>query len=287
MSKRFIETLYKTYGQSFIVDEILFESKTDHQHLIIFNNEQFGRVMALDGVIQTTEKDEFIYHEMLTHVPLFAHGNAKRVLIIGGGDGGILREVLRHPEVEHVTMVEIDQAVVDMCKKYFPKHSDGAFDDPRVDLVIDDGVDFIVNNALDQSSEPYDVFISDSTDPEGPGEVLFSSRFYQGCKNSLSDGGILATQNGVSFMQIDEVKTTFNRFEGLFNDRWFYAAPVPTYIGGIMTLAWGTDNEALRQQSVEEIRERFTQSNIKTRYYTPELHVASFALPQYVVDVLK
>lgn len=287
MSKRFIETLYKTYGQSFIVDEILFESKTDHQHLIIFNNEQFGRVMALDGVIQTTEKDEFIYHEMLTHVPLFAHGSAKRVLIIGGGDGGILREVLRHPEVEHVTMVEIDQAVVDMCKKYFPKHSDGAFDDPRVDLVIDDGVDFIVNNALDQSSEPYDVIISDSTDPEGPGEVLFSSRFYQGCKNSLSDGGILATQNGVSFMQIDEVKTTFNRFEGLFNDRWFYAAPVPTYIGGIMTLAWGTDNEALRQQSVEEIRERFTQSNIKTRYYTPELHVASFALPQYVVDVLK
>ncbi|GAA4352887.1 polyamine aminopropyltransferase [Kangiella taiwanensis] len=281
MSKRFIETLYKTYGQSFIVDEILFESKTDHQHLIIFNNEQFGRVMALDGVIQTTEKDEFIYHEMLTHVPLFAHGNAKRVLIIGGGDGGILREVLRHPEVEHVTMVEIDQAVVDMCKKYFPKHSDGAFDDPRVDLVIDDGVDFIVNN-----TQEYDVIISDSTDPEGPGEVLFSSRFYQGCKNSLTEGGVLATQNGVSFMQIDEVKTTFNRFEGLFTDRWFYAAPVPTYIGGIMTLAWGTDNEALRQQSVEDIRERFTQSKMKTRYYTPELHVASFALPQYVIDAL-
>ena len=206
MSKRFIETLYKTYGQSFIVDEILFESKTDHQHLIIFNNEQFGRVMALDGVIQTTEKDEFIYHEMLTHVPLFAHGNAKRVLIIGGGDGGILREVLRHPEVEHVTMVEIDQAVVDMCKQYFPKHSDGAFDDPRVNLVIDDGVDFIVNN-----TELYDVIISDSTDPEGPGEVLFSSRFYKGCKESLTEGGILATQNGVSFMQIDEVKTTFIR----------------------------------------------------------------------------
>lgn len=281
MSKRFIETLYKTYGQSFIVDEILFESKTDHQHLIIFNNEQFGRVMALDGVIQTTEKDEFIYHEMLTHVPLFAHGNAKRVLIIGGGDGGILREVLRHPEVEHVTMVEIDQAVVDMCKKYFPKHSDGAFDDPRVDLVIDDGVDFIVNN-----TQEYDVIISDSTDPEGPGEVLFSSRFYQGCKNSLTEGGVLATQNGVSFMQIDEVKTTFNRFEGLFTDRWFYAAPVPTYIGGIMTLAWGTDNEALRQQSVEDIRERFTQSKMKTRYYTPELHVASFELPQYVIDAL-
>ncbi|PXF62689.1 polyamine aminopropyltransferase [Kangiella spongicola] len=282
MSKRFIETLYKTYGQSFVIDEILFESKTDHQHLIIFNNEQFGRVMALDGVIQTTEKDEFIYHEMLAHVPLFAHGNAKRVLIIGGGDGGILREVLRHPEVEHVTMVEIDQAVVDMCKKHFPAHSDGAFDDSRVNLVINDGVEFIVNN-----SDKFDVIISDSTDPEGPGEVLFSSRFYEGCKNSLTDGGILATQNGVSFMQIDEVVTTYKRFEGLFADRWFYSAPVPTYIGGIMTLAWGTDDESLRQQSAQEIRERFTKSNIKTRYYTPELHVASFALPQYVVDALK
>lgn len=281
MSKRFIETLYKSYGQSFVVDEILFESKTEHQHLIIFSNEQFGRVMALDGVIQTTEKDEFIYHEMLTHVPLFAHGNAKRVLIIGGGDGGILREVLRHPEVEHVTMVEIDQAVVDMCKKYFPKHSDGAFDDPRVNLVINDGVEFIVNN-----SEKFDVIISDSTDPEGPGEVLFSSRFYQGCKNSLTEGGILATQNGVSFMQIEEVQTTYNRFEGLFKDRWFYAAPVPTYVGGIMTLAWGTDDASLRQQSVEEIRERFSRANMKTRYYTPDLHVASFALPQYVINAL-
>lgn len=287
MAKRFIETLYSTYGQSFIVDEVLFESKTEHQHLIIFNNEQFGHVMALDGVIQTTEKDEFIYHEMLTHVPLFAHGNAKRVLIIGGGDGGILREVLRHPEVEHVTMVEIDAAVVDMCKQYFPKHSDGAFDDPRVNLVIADGVDFIVNNANSENGEKFDVIISDSTDPEGPGEVLFTSRFYKGCKNSLNEGGILATQNGVSFMQIDEVKTTFNRFEGLFNDRWFYVTAVPTYVGGNMTLSWGSDDASLRQHSVETIRERFSKANFSTRYYNPELHVASFALPQYVVEALK
>lgn len=287
MAKRFIETLYSTYGQSFIVDEVLFESKTDHQHLIIFKNDQFGNVMALDGVIQTTEKDEFIYHEMLTHVPLFAHGNAKRVLIIGGGDGGILREVLRHPEVEQVTMVEIDAAVVDMCKQYFPKHSDGAFDDPRVNLVIADGVDFIVNNATSENGEKFDVIISDSTDPEGPGEVLFSSRFYQGCKNSLNEGGVLATQNGVSFMQIDEVKTTYNRFAGIFEDRWFYVTAVPTYIGGNMTLSWGSDDATLRQHSVETIRERFSKANFSTRYYNPELHVASFALPQYVIEALK
>jgi len=287
MAKRFIETLYNTYGQSFIVDEVLFESKTEHQHLIIFRNEQFGNVMALDGVIQTTEKDEFIYHEMLTHVPLFAHGYAKRVLIIGGGDGGILREVLRHPEVEQVTMVEIDAAVVDMCKQYFPKHSDGAFDDPRVNLVIADGVDFIVNNANSEDGEKFDVIISDSTDPEGPGEVLFTSRFYQGCKDSLNEGGVLATQNGVSFMQIDEVKTTYNRFEGIFDDRWFYVTAVPTYVGGNMTLSWGSDDASLRQHSVETIRERFSKANFSTRYYNPELHVASFALPQYVIEALK
>ncbi|HBN16215.1 MAG TPA: polyamine aminopropyltransferase, partial [Pseudohongiella sp.] len=137
--QRWTETLYASYGQSFRVDEILFEHKTEHQHLVIFENAQFGRVMALDGVVQTTERDEFIYHEMLTHVPLVAHGNAKRVLIIGGGDGGILREVCRHKSVEHITQVEIDQAVIDMARQYLPSHSDGAYDDPRANIVIGDG----------------------------------------------------------------------------------------------------------------------------------------------------
>jgi len=282
MAKRFTETLYSSYGQSYVIDEVLFENRTEHQHLIIFRNEQFGNVMALDGVVQTTEKDEFIYHEMLTHVPMIAHGNAKRVLIIGGGDGGILREVLKHPKVEHVTMVEIDSAVVDMCKTYFPNHSAGAFEDPRVNLEINDGVEFVVNN-----TEKFDVVISDSTDPEGPGEVLFTSRFYQGCKKALNEGGILATQNGVSFMQLDEVETTYQRFKGIFEDRWFYAASVPTYVGGIMTLSWGTDNPELRKLSIDVIQERFNTAGFKTRYYNPALHVASFALPQYVIDALE
>ena len=282
MAKRFTETLYSTFGQSFVIDEVLYESRTDHQHLIIFRNEEFGNVMALDGVVQTTQKDEFIYHEMLAHVPIFAHGNAKRVLIIGGGDGGILREVLKHPQIEHVTMVEIDRAVVEMCSEFFPAHSNGAFDDPRVNLVIADGVEFIVGNR-----EKFDVIISDSTDPEGPGEVLFSSRFYQGCYESLTENGVLATQNGVSFMQIDEVKTTYNRFSQIFEDRWFYCASVPTYVGGIMTLSWGTNDVALRKLPLETIQARFKLSGLKTRYYTPEIHVASFALPQYVIDALQ
>lgn len=277
----YLEKLYAGYGQSFTLDEVLFEHRTEHQELIIFRNREFGTVMALDGIIQTTERDEFIYHEMMTHVPILAHGNAKRVLIIGGGDGGILREVLRHSNVEHVTQVEIDQAVIDMCKEYLPNHSAGAFDDPRANIVIADGVEFV--NAC---SDTFDVIISDCTDPVGPGEVLFSSRFYEGCKRCLNEGGVFVAQNGVPFMQQDEVITTRRRLGPYFADQSFYNAAVPTYACGVMAFAWASDNVELRQLDVDTIRERFERSGIKTRYYNPALHVASFALPQYVVNAL-
>lgn len=281
MTTTFLETLYDGYGQSYTVEEILFEQQTDSWHLIIFRNKEFGTVMALDGIIQTTERDEFIYHEMLTHVPLFAHGNAKRVLIIGGGDGGILREVLKHPEVEHATQVEIDQSVIDMCKTYLPKHSNGAYDDPRANIVIADGIEFVC-----ETDEKFDVIISDCTDPVGPGEVLFSSRFYEGCKRCLNDGGVFVAQNGVVFMQVDEVQTTRRRLSPYFADQTFYCTAVPTYIGGNMTLAWGADDAALRNVSVEVLGQRFAQAGIKTRYYNPQMHVAAFALPQYVIEAL-
>lgn len=281
-TQNYLETLYPTWGQQFVMDEVLFEVDTGHQQLVIFKNEQWGTVMALDGVIQTTEKDEFIYHEMMTHVPLFAHGNAKKVLIIGGGDGGILREVLKHPEVESVTQVEIDQQVIDMCVQYLPNHSAGAFDSPKANIVIADGVDFV-----NECTEKFDVIISDSTDPMGPGEVLFTSRFYQGVKNCLNEGGVFVAQNGVSFMQTDEVATTFKRLSPLFKQASFYSGAVPTYVGGIMTFAWATDNLALKEVSVDVIAERFKASGMQTRFYTPELHKGAFALPQYVLDVLK
>ncbi len=277
----YLEKLYDTYGQSFVIDEVLFEQQTDSWHLIIFRNQQFGTVMALDGIVQTTERDEFIYHEMLTHVPLFAHGDAKRVLIIGGGDGGILREVLRHPEVDHVTQVEIDQSVIDMCKTYLPNHSNGAFDDPRANIVIADGIEYVCT-----TSEKFDVIISDCTDPVGPGEVLFSSRFYEGCKRCLNDGGVFVAQNGVVFMQVGEVQTTRRRLSPYFADQSFYCAAVPTYIGGNMTLAWGSDNAALRQVDLATLKARYERSGMVTRYYNPEMHQAAFALPQYVLNAL-
>lgn len=280
--KRYQETLYDAYGQEFLVDKIYFENKTDHQHLVIFENSMFGRVMALDGVIQTTEADEFIYHEMLTHVPIISHGSVKDVLIIGGGDGGMLREVCKHQTVERVTQVEIDSQVIDMCRQYLPNHSNGSYDDNRVTIEIDDGANFVR-----ETEKKFDIIISDSTDPIGPGEALFTSSFYEDCKKCLNDGGILVTQNGVAFMQRDEVITTHNRFNSYFSDCYFYGAAVPTYIGGIMTFAWGTDNQELRNQKLEVIQERYTNSKISTKYYNPEIHLAAFALPQYIKDFLK
>ncbi|WP_371226502.1 polyamine aminopropyltransferase [Pseudomonas sp. QE6] len=275
------ETLYDGYGQRFSVDRMLHEVRTEHQHLVIFENARMGRVMALDGVIQTTEADEFIYHEMLTHVPILAHGAAKRVLIIGGGDGGMLREVSKHASVEHITMVEIDGTVVDMCKEFLPNHSQGAFDDPRLNLVIDDGMRFVAT-----TTEKFDVIISDSTDPIGPGEVLFSENFYQACHRCLNEGGVLVTQNGTPFMQLDTVRNTAGRMNGLFADWHFYQAAVPTYIGGSMTFAWGSTNPALRHIDVATLAQRFASSGIPTRYYNPAIHQGAFALPQYVLQAI-
>ncbi len=275
------ETLHTGFGQYFSVEKVLYREKTDHQDLVIFENPVLGRVMALDGVVQTTERDEFIYHEMLTHMPLLAHGAAKEVLIIGGGDGGMLREVSRHPGVEQITMVEIDAGVVEFCRQYLPNHSAGAYDDPRFKLVIDDGVNFV-----NQTDETFDVIISDCTDPIGPGESLFTSAFYEGCARCLNEGGIFVAQNGVCFLQQDEAVNSHTKLSGYFSDVSFYQAAIPTYYGGIMTFAWASQNPALRQIDLPTLQQRFNQSGLHCRYYNPAIHVGSFALPQYLLNAL-
>ncbi|QTF55267.1 polyamine aminopropyltransferase [Stutzerimonas frequens] len=277
----FQETLYEGYGQRFQIDKLLHEVRTEHQHLVIFENPRMGRVMALDGVIQTTEADEFIYHEMLAHVPILAHGLARRVLIIGGGDGGILREVARHRDIESITLVEVDGAVVEICREFLPNHSAGTFDDPRLKLVIDDGMHFLA-----ETEEKFDVIICDATDPVGPGEALFSENFYQACRRCLNEGGILVAQNGTPFMQLGEVQITAKRMQGLFADWHFYQAAVPTYIGGAMTFAWGASSAESRKLPLETLMQRYSGSGIVTRYYNPHLHIAAFALPQYVLHAI-
>ncbi|WP_067706692.1 polyamine aminopropyltransferase [Erwinia sp. ErVv1] len=275
------ETLHAGFGQYFAVDKVLYREKTGHQDLVIFENAALGRVMALDGVVQTTERDEFIYHEMMTHVPLLAQGAAKRVLIIGGGDGAMLREVSRHKSVEHITMVEIDAGVVTFCKQYLPNHSAGAYDDPRFTLVIDDGVNFV-----SQCQDKFDVIISDCTDPIGPGESLFTSEFYEGCRRCLNEDGIFVAQNGVCFLQQDEAINSHRKLSHYFNDVSFYQAAIPTYYGGIMTFAWASNNPALRQLDTATLQARFDAANLNCRYYNPAIHTGSFALPQYLLNAL-
>lgn len=274
------ETLHADYAQSLKIGTLIYDSETEHQRLRVFENGTFGRVLTLDGVVQVTEGDNFIYHEMMAHVPIIAHGAAKRVLIIGGGDGGMAREVLKHDTVEHVTMVEIDAGVVEFSKEYLPGISAGAFDDKRLDLVIADGAEFIRT-----TQGGYDVIIVDSTDPIGPGEVLFTDTFYGHAKRAMTEDGILVTQNGVPFMQSDELTNTMRAFRALFSDATCYLATVPTYAGGPMAFGWGTDGPA-RATPADVLRGRFEAAGIVADYYTPEVHAAAFALPGYVAKLI-
>lgn len=281
MTDNYRERVCDGYDHLLAIDERLFEIRTDFQHLIIFKNRSFGRVLALDGVIQTTEADEFIYHEMMTHVPILAHGSVRRVLIIGGGDGAMLREVLRHPGIERVVLVEIDKSVIDLCRKYLPNHANGAFDDLRANVVIDDGLLF-----LQHTDERFDVILTDSTDPAGPAALLFSEAYYAACKGCLTPGGVLVTQNGVAFLQLDELQSTARHFKTLFRDWHFFTAAIPTYAGGLMAFGWASDHPELRLLDLKTLQRRFSQSGIVTRYYTPEMHRSAFALPQYVIDAI-
>ncbi|QDL92478.1 polyamine aminopropyltransferase [Paroceanicella profunda] len=275
-----VEALHADHRQALRIETMIYDSETAHQRLQVFENPRFGRIMTLDGVVQVTEGDEFIYHEMMAHVPIFAHGAARRVLIIGGGDGGMAREALRHTEVEKVTMVEIDAGVVEFSKKYLANISAGAFEDPRLELVIADGAAFVA-----ETTDVFDVIIVDSTDPIGPGEVLFTDTFYGRAKRCLSEGGILVTQNGVPFMQGEELTHTMRAFRTLFRDATCYLATIPTYAGGPMAMGWGSDGTS-RAASIEELDERFRAAGFETRYYSPEVHHAAFALPGYVRKLL-
>lgn len=275
------ESLHRDFHIKLKADRVIYESRTEHQHLVLFENQTFGRALALDNVLQTTEKDEFIYHEMLAHVPILAHGRVRSVLIIGGGDGGMLEEVLKHRGIERVTMVDIDDTVIELSKLHLRSICGEAFEDPRSEVVIADGADFVRT-----CSERYEVIIIDSTDPIGPGEVLFTRAFYESCRSCLAPGGILVTQNGVPFVQGDELSATLACLRPLFADATCYLAAVPTYVGGAMAFGWASDDLSLRQGSLEDLRARVEKAQITTRYYSPEVHLAAFAVPPYIAALM-
>jgi len=180
-----------------------------------------------------------------------------------------------------ITLCEIDESVIELCREHFPNVSDGAFDDPRTEIVIADGTKFVA-----ETEKRFDVIVIDSTDPIGPGAVLFTPEFYAGCKRCLNEGGILVTQNGVPFMQGSELTDSIKAFRGLFRDASTYLASTPTYFGGPMAYGWATDNLALRRLSRDVIASRFKEAALQTRYYNPEIHIAAFALPGYVRDLI-
>ncbi|MEM8700988.1 MAG: polyamine aminopropyltransferase [Pseudomonadota bacterium] len=278
----FNETLYPGVQVSYGCERILYQEKTEHQDLVLFSNPVFGKILMLDGVTQVTTADEFIYHEMMSHVPIIAHGAARNVLIVGGGDCGLAEEVLKHRTVERLVQVEIDASVVEFSKEHFADFNKGVVDDPRFELVIADGMKFAA-----ETDRTFDVIIVDSTDPHGPGAVLFSEEFYRNVHRMLTPGGVLVTQNGVPFLQRDELVTSIERFSRTFKDAAAYIAAIPTYFGGHMTLGWATDNPDLRRQAASVLEERFKAAGFATRYYTPDVHAAAFALPRFILDAVE
>jgi spermidine synthase len=274
------ETLYPDWGQRFLVTRELARVKSEFQDIAIFESASHGRVMVLDGVIQITQADEFVYQEMLTHVPLLAHGTARNVLIIGAGDGGVLRRVLQHPTVSRAVMVEIDGEVIRLSKEFLPMIAGDAWTDHRADVIVGDGIDY-VKRTPDAS---FDAIIVDSTDPIGVGEVLFTDSFYQNCARILTSRGLIVNQCGVPFMQAGELHETSMRRKRFFPHVTAYVAAVPTYVGGFMTLGWAAKDTSLAATPVETIRARAIQAGIlgTTQYWTPEIHAGAFNLPPYI-----
>ncbi len=277
MEKKWAVEDFKSVVTRYEATEVLFEEKADFQHVQVVNTVQYGRMLLIDGIVQTTQADEFIYHEMMTHPPMLIHPAPKKVLVIGGGDGGILREALSHPEVEEITLVEIESTVIDLSKKYLPSISDGAFNDPKVRVVIDDGAKFVEN-----PPEKYDVAVVDSPDPIGPAAILFSKGFYKNLHNALKDDGIMVRQSGSTFMQPEEQAQAFGIVKDIFRYCTLYVFNVPTYIGGLFSCVLGSKSIDPSKVDADRLSEGYKSLTRPTRYYNPDVHAGAFALPQYV-----
>ena len=260
------------------VKETLFSAQSPYQKVEVIDTESFGRVLVIDNVFMTSEYDEFLYHEMLVHPALTTAPSIERVLVIGGGDGGTVREVLRHPDVRQCVMIEIDELVVDASKKYLPGIGT-AWDDSRLDLRFIDGIEYVKKS----SDDKYDVILLDGTDPVGPGAVLFDEAFYEGCKRMLAEDGVMALQSESPLLMMDVFVETQHKLRNLFAEVHPYLGPVPLYGTGTWSWTWCSDTgEPLRP--IQERQEGIVEGS---KAYNPELHHAIFALPNYVKRALK
>ncbi|MBN8962949.1 MAG: polyamine aminopropyltransferase [Rhizobiales bacterium] len=271
------ETAFANMRLSFEITRALRADHSPQQRIDLIENPLFGKVLMLDGATQVTSADEFIYHEMMAHVPILAHGAVRDLLIVGGGDCGLAEEVLKHADIARVVQVEIDAHVVEFAREHFAEFNAAAFADPRLAIEIADGAAFVA--ATDQR---FDVILVDSTDPIGAGAVLFTKNFYANLRRCLRPGGIVVTQSGVPFVQRDEFTTAMRNLARVFPIADCYVLATPSYAGGHMALGWGSLDRDPREPSIDILMER--ASSIATRYYTPEVHRAAFALPRYILD---
>lgn len=262
------------------VNKHLFEGKSQFQRIDVFDSDEFGKFLTIDGLMMVTDKDEFIYHEMITHVPMSTNLNIKKVLVIGGGDGGTVRELSRYPQIEKIDIVEIDKMVVDVSKEYMDICS-CKLDDERVNLYFEDGVNF-VKCASDKS---YDLIIVDSTDPIGPGEGLFSTDFYRDCHRILTDDGILVNQSESPYFDFNarEMKRANKKLKEIFPIFEVYQAHIPTYPSGHWLFGFASKKlNPIKNQD----KDGWEKLNLKTKYYNSNIHLGSFMLPQYVKEML-
>ena len=262
------------------VDKQLFSGQSEFQRIDIFDSPEFGRFLTLDGFMMLTEKDEFIYHEMLVHVPMAVHPDVRNVLVIGAGDGGIIRELTRYETIEHIDMVEIDEMVVRICREFLP-FTAGKLDDPRLTIHYQDGLKFVRH-----CENAYDLIIVDSTDPFGPGEGLFTREFYGNCFKALRNDGIMVNQHESPFYQADAVamQRAHRRIVESFHISRVYQANIPTYPSGHWLFGFASKT----LHPVRDLRAReWKRRNLETRYYNTNLHRGAFALPNYVQKLLE
>ncbi len=262
------------------VDRQLYSGESGFQRIDVYESPEFGRFLVLDGYIMLTEKDEFIYHEMLVHVPMAVHSHVKRVLVIGAGDGGAVRELVRYPEIEHIDLVEIDEEVIQVCREFLPKTA-CRLDDKRVHIHYADGLKFVRSR-----EDEYDLIVVDSTDPFGPGEGLFTKEFYGNCYKALKEDGIMVNQHESPFYEADAkaCMRAHKRIVESFPISRVYQAHIPTYPSG----HWLFGFASKRYHPVHDLdAERWLARELETGYYTPRLHEGAFCLPAYVEKLLR
>lgn len=251
---------------------VLHREQTQYQDLLVADSYQYGRVMLLDGCMMTSEAEEFVYHEMMSHVPLFTHPNPRQVLVVGGGDGGVVREILKHQTVERVVLAEIDDRVVAAARAYLPSISQ-ALDNPRCEVMIGDGVDYVQKNP-----NRFDVIIVDSTDPIGPAVGLFTRDFYQSVSDALTEGGIFVAQTESPFTNAHFLAEVQRRVGAIFPITTLYTAAIPLYPTGFWSITLGSKRHDPR---TVELDARWEQLRLNTKYYDPPLHRAAFTLPRF------